>query len=86
MEKKEGIDAAAVKVAAENEADTEQAGAIPDNLKKQQITLRDGNIAYDIERPLFESEANSIELAKLKEEFLSKLSEAISSLPKPRYL
>ena len=47
-----------------------------DKLVQQQITLRDGNIAYEIHRELFENKDNSIEIVKLKGDFLKKVSPA----------
>jgi|LauGreDrversion4_2_1035121.scaffolds.fasta_scaffold234941_3 hypothetical protein len=41
---------------------TSQPTAEEDSLAKQQITLRDGNVAYEIDRPLFNTDA-SIDLA-----------------------
>ena len=61
---------------------------VTSQLEKQQITLREGNVAYEIERPLFETDA-CIELAKLKEEFNMKLIDAasvIKELPTSRFL
>ena len=68
--------------------DEGEAPAKHKHLEKQQITLRDGNVAYDIERPLFNTDA-CIELTKLKEEFTRKLMaapEEVKSLPAPRFL
>jgi hypothetical protein len=57
-------------------------------LEKNNIELREGNIAYEIERPLFETDA-AIDLAELKKKYLQKDAEdvpAITSLPAMRFL
>jgi hypothetical protein len=77
-------------------ADTDDAADLSAKLEKNNIELRDGNIAYDIERPLFETDA-CVDLADLKKEFARKINlangsfleegiPAITSLPPPRYL
>lgn len=67
-------------------------------MEKNNIELREGNIAYDIERPLFDTDA-CIDLAELKKEFSRKINikdgtplnnedgvPAITSLPSTKYL
>lgn len=66
------------------------------NLEKNNIILREGNVAYEIDRPLFNTDA-SIDLLALKAEFMKKISsdsaqesteevKAGKSLPPIRYL
>ena len=73
---------------ADSDESPSQAPSSKDQLSKQQITLRDGNIAYDIERPLFELPEMGIELPKLKADYTAKLADpsAVTSLPPMRYL
>lgn len=75
-------------------ADTDEAADITAKLEKNNIELRDGNIAYDIERPLFDTDA-SIDLEALKKEYIRKINvadgtsegyPAISSLSTTRFL
>ncbi len=65
-------------------------------LEKNNIELREGNIAYDIERPLFDTDS-CIDLAELKKEFARKINlkdgsglaegiPAITGLPSTKYL
>jgi hypothetical protein len=65
-------------------------------LEKNNIELREGNIAYDIERPLFDTDS-CIDLAELKKEFARKINlkdgsgltegvPAITGLPPTKYL
>ncbi len=63
------------------------------HLEKNNIILREGNVAYEIERPLFNTDA-SIDLVALRSEFMQKVSvdkteetkEIVNSLPPTRYL
>ncbi len=69
-------------------ADNEDNGA--QNLEKNNIILREGNVAYEIDRPLFNTDA-SIDLTALKTEFMQKIcdipeEEAKSTLPRIRFL
>ena len=61
-----------------------------DNLKHKpaSVVLRDGNIAYTIDRPLFNEPSNGIKMLKLKEHYLEKQPADSSriTLPQPRYL
>lgn len=75
-------------------ADTDEAADITAKLEKNNIELRDGNIAYDIERPLFDTDA-CIDLVELKKQYARKINvsdgssegnPAITSLPATRYL
>ena len=56
----------------ESSSNTNVDGQLPAHLDKQQIILREGNVAYDIERPLFMS-TKGVEFAQLKKEYLLKL-------------
>lgn len=77
-------------------ADVDEGEDLTAKLEKNNIELRDGNIAYDIERPLFETD-NCIDLAELKKEFTRKINfkdgsalaegiPAITGLPPTKYL
>jgi hypothetical protein len=52
----------------------ENAGGVgASNLEGKNIFLRDGNVAYEIERPLFEQEVG-IDLHKLKADYMKKVA------------
>ena len=80
-----------------NNADVdEEKEELSAKLEKNNIELRDGNIAYDIERPLFDTDA-CIDLADLKKDFARKINikdgsaltegfPAITGLPSTKYL
>ena len=54
---------------ADNEGDSTNAG----NLEGKNIFLRDGNVAYEIDRPLFNQDVG-IDLLKLKANFMKKVA------------
>ena len=77
-------------------ADVDEGKDLSAKREKNNIELRDGNIAYDIEGPLFETD-NCIDLAELKKEFARKINlkdgsaltegiPAITGLPATKYL
>ena len=76
----------------DNDGDSDNADQ---NLENKNIFLRDGNVAYEIERPLFNQDV-SIDLQKLKADFIKKVSlegeeptedrPQITQLPSLRYL
>jgi len=53
--------------------DENAGGAGASNLEGKNIFLRDGNVAYEIERPLFEQEV-AIDLYKLKADYMKKVA------------
>ena len=53
--------------------DENASGTGASNLENKNIFLRDGNVAYEIERPLFEQEIG-IDLHKLKADYMKKVA------------
>jgi hypothetical protein len=57
----------------QNMADNEEDSQNNANLEGKNIFLRDGNVAYEIERPLFNEDV-AIDLMKLKADFMKKVA------------